>query len=44
MKLRTLAAIGVCALALSWADSARASVGDGIAATVPQFEQVVELS
>src|SRR5215472_8890459 len=43
MKLRTLAAIGVCALALFWAGSARASVTDGVAATVPQFEQVATL-
>jgi len=43
MKLRTLVAIGVCALALFRADSARASVSNGIAATVPQFEQVATL-
>lgn len=43
MKLRTLAAIGACALTLSFASAAKASVTDGIAATVPQFTQVATL-
>lgn len=43
MKVRTLAAIGACAFALSFVSPARASVTDGIAATVPQFTQAATL-